>query len=110
MLWQPGDEIVWQEKWRGRTYAALPVRVVLDSREQTAVYLAEGTPFGFDEWPFEGEDWVRQGRFTGEDVAAIRAEGERVLAAWPFPTGWEDWQPDPSWTAPELPDGWEWTR
>jgi len=23
----------------------------------------------------------------------IRAEGERVLEAWPFPTGWEDWQP-----------------
>jgi hypothetical protein len=191
MLWQPGAEIVWRERWRGRTYAALPVRVVLDSREQTAVYLGEGTAFGFDEWPFEGdhpwktrgawtghgvlillrpgeahsiwhfweepgrrfarwyvnlqapfvrdgdgldtqdheldlvveadgswrwkdeekmEDWVRQGRFTGEDVAAIRAEGERVLAAWPFPTGWEDWQPDPAWTVPALPDGWEWTR
>ena len=21
---------------------------------------------------------------------------------WPFPTGWEDWRPDPSWPAPRL--------
>jgi hypothetical protein len=30
-----------------------------------------------------------------------------VLAAWPFPTGWEDWRPDPAWPAPELVSGWE---
>lgn len=52
------------------------------------------------------DDWVRQGRFTSEDVAVIRAEGERVLAEWPFPTGWEDWQPDLSWAAPTLPQDW----
>ena len=52
-------------------------------------------------------DWVRQGRFTVDEVAAIRAEGERVLAEWPFPTGWEDWEPDPSWPVPDLPAGWD---
>lgn len=52
------------------------------------------------------EGWVRQGRFTREEVAAIRAEGQRVLAAWPFPTGWEDWTPDPSWPVPKLPASW----
>lgn len=63
-------------------------------------------PDGTWEWKDEQEllDWVPRGRFTEEEVAAIRAEGERVLAEWPFPTGWEDWQPDPSWTVPELPD------
>jgi hypothetical protein len=187
MFWRPGDEIVWRERWRGRTYAALPVRVVRDGAEGTAVYLAEGTPFGFGEWPFEGvhpwatrgawtghgvlivlrpggaysiwhfwtdperrfagwyvnlqapferdgmalvthdheldlvidadgswrwkdaekmDDWVRQGRFTHEEVATIRAEGERVVAEWPFPTGWEDWRPDPAWRVPELPEDW----
>lgn len=55
------------------------------------------------------EDWVRQGRFTPAEVAAIRAEGERVLAASPFPTGWEDWRPDPSWRVPKLPSDWSWT-
>ncbi|MBA3402468.1 MAG: hypothetical protein H0U05_10840 [Actinobacteria bacterium] len=54
----------------------------------------------------EMEGWVRQGRFTLGDVAAIRAEGERVLAEWPFPTGWEDWRPDPSWPVPELSAAW----
>ena len=48
------------------------------------------------------EDWVRRGRFSEEEVLAIRAEGERVVAEWPFPTGWEDWAPDPSWPVPSL--------
>jgi hypothetical protein len=188
--WQPGEEVVWRETWRGRTYSALPVRVVKDDEREIAVYLAEGTEFSFspDGWPFEGqhpyagrggweghgvlvlhrygtahavwhfwsgperrfvgwyvnlqapfvrdgtafdtndheldiwvepdgswrwkdeekmEDWVRQGRFTPDDVAAIRREGERVLAEWPFPTGWEEWSPDPSWAVPRLPTDWE---
>jgi predicted RNA-binding protein associated with RNAse of E/G family len=61
------------------------------------------------EWKDEDEleDWVRRGRFTRAEVREIRAEGERVLAAWPFPTGWEGWTPDPSWAVPdELPADW----
>ena len=183
--WSHGDVVVWRETWRGRTYLEWPVRVVEDTGERIAVYLAEGTRFTFPpaSWPFEGEhpwasreaweghgllvthrlrdafaiwhfwegpertfagwyvnlqapfrrdgtafdtqdheldlwitadgawkwkdeeallDWVRQGRFTEAEAAAIRAEGERVLAAWPFPTGWEGWEPDPSWRAPVL--------
>ena len=41
------------------------------------------------------------------DAAEVRAEAERVLAARPWPSGWEEWRPDPSWPAPVLPDGWE---
>ncbi len=41
------------------------------------------------------------------DAAAVRAEAERVLADPPWPTGWEQWQPDPSWPAPRLPAGWD---
>ena len=52
------------------------------------------------------DDWVRQGRFTSKDVAAFRAEGERVLADWPFPTGWEEWQPVPAWAAPKRTQDW----
>jgi hypothetical protein len=50
---------------------------------------------------------VELGCFTAEEAAAARAEGERVLAEWPFPTGWEDWRPDPSWPVPELPVVWD---
>ena len=48
-----------------------------------------------------------QGRVTPEEAVAIRAEGERVLAERPWPTGWEHFRPDPSWSIPRLPDGWE---
>jgi hypothetical protein len=50
---------------------------------------------------------VERGFLSNEEAAAIRAEGERVIAADPFPTGWEDWRPDPSWPAPALPPGWD---
>lgn len=33
------------------------------------------------------------GVFTPSEAAAVRAEGERVIAARPWPTGWEDWRP-----------------
>jgi len=55
----------------------------------------------------ELEEAVRLGRFTDEEACAIRAEGERVLKERPWPTGWEGWRPDPSWSLPELPEGWD---
>ena len=55
----------------------------------------------------ELEDAIRLGRFSPDEAATIRAEGENVVAAWPFPTGWEEWRPDPAWPIPQLPDGWD---
>ena len=54
----------------------------------------------------ELEEAVDRGLYSKTDAEAIRAEGERVLAEWPFPTGWEEWQPDPSWPLPRFPDHW----
>jgi hypothetical protein len=188
-LWEPGEVVVWREAWRGRVYFGWPVRVVEDTPEQLAVYVAEGTKWALPPgtWPFDDEhpwagrsawvghgvlvrhcpgdahaiwhfwrgddrdfagwyvnlqepfrrdeggfetqdqeldlvvrpdgswewkdedkmdDWVRRGRFTPEEVAEIRAEGERVIAEWPFPTGWEEWEPEPSWPVPVLPADW----
>jgi uncharacterized protein DUF402 len=83
------------------------------------------TPIGFDtvdqvldlwvesdlSWSWKDEHElkaaVRLGRFTSEEATAIRAEGEQVIREWPFPTGWEDWRPDPAWPVPQLPDGWD---
>jgi hypothetical protein len=62
-------------------------------------------------WSWKDEDHLeratRIGVFTPSQAAEIRAEGERVLAEWPFPTGWEGWRPDPSWPVPSLPEGWD---
>jgi uncharacterized protein len=41
------------------------------------------------------------------DEAEVRAELARVLADPPWPTGWEEWRPDPAWPQPELPPGWD---
>jgi uncharacterized protein len=83
------------------------------------------TPIGFDtvdqvldvrvkpdqSWAWKDEHElemaVRLGRFSPQEAAAIRAEGMRLIAEWPFPTGWEDWRPDPSWPVPQLPEGWD---
>lgn len=55
----------------------------------------------------ELEAAVRVGRFTPDEAAAIRAEGERVLAERPWPTGWEGWRPPPEWPVPEPRPEWE---
>lgn len=50
---------------------------------------------------------VELGIMTAEEGRLAREEGQRVLDEWPFPTGWEDWRPDPSWPLPALPEGWD---
>jgi hypothetical protein len=74
--------------------------LVLDIRVQ---------PDGSWSWKDEDEleEAVRLGRFTPKQALAIRREGERVLEERPWPTGWEDWKPDPEWPLPELPTGWD---
>jgi hypothetical protein len=62
-------------------------------------------------WAWKDEDELEEAvalaRFTPEEARAIRAEGERVVAERPWPTGWEDWRPDAGWPVPELPEGWD---
>lgn len=59
---------------------------------------------------WKDEDHLEQavgfGMLDEAEAASARAEAERVLGEWPFPTGWEDWRPDPSWPLPELPAAW----
>ena len=64
-------------------------------------------------WRWKDEDEfglaVELGMYTAEQAAAIRAEGERVIAELPtlLPTGWEAWRPDPAWPPLTLPKGWD---
>jgi len=55
----------------------------------------------------ELEESVARGFVSPERAAEIRANAERVLAEPPWPTGWEDWTPEPGWQLPELPPGWD---
>ncbi len=59
-------------------------------------------------WRWKDEDELEQAAAAGLlDADEVRAEAERVLQNWPFPVGWEDWRPDPSWPVPQLPPGWD---
>jgi hypothetical protein len=89
----------------------------------------ERTPLGFDttdhvldvqiapdrawNWKDEEEFAIvqRRGLIAPAEAMAIRAAGERVIAAaernsWPFDVGWERWQPDPAWPVPTIPERW----
>ena len=67
-------------------------------------------------WRWKDEEliaaWVDKGRWTADEVAAIRAEGDRIAAEldagrrW-WSDSWAAWEPDPSWPVPALPKGWE---
>jgi hypothetical protein len=78
-----------------------------DSRDHTLdIWVAAD---GAYRWKDEDELAVAVdlGHHPSSEAAAFRAEGERVLAEWPFPTGWEDFRPDPAWPVPALPAGWD---
>jgi len=67
------------------------------------------------EWEWKDEDELEAAVALGivppSAADEIRVEGERVarmIERWqrPFSDRWEDWQPNPSWPLPSLPDGW----
>ena len=85
------------------------------------------SPFGYDTFDQMLDIWIEPdgtwswkdahelpeaeaaGIFTPAEVAAIWAEGRRVIDRLDslIPTGWEAWQPDPAWSLPTLPEGWD---
>jgi predicted RNA-binding protein associated with RNAse of E/G family len=70
------------------------------------IWVPPGRPW---EWKDEEllADRVREGRFTDEQVIAIRAEGNRIAAEldagrrW-WDDAWAGWVPDPSWPTPSF--------
>jgi hypothetical protein len=88
------------------------------------------TPIGFDtndhqldivvmpdmSWTWQDEDvfdeFVRLGNYSREFAEHVRSEAKAAIElvesrASPFCDGWEEWNPDPSWAIPELPEGWQ---
>jgi hypothetical protein len=84
-------------------------RLGFDSFDQMLdVWIEPDGTWGWKDWD-ELVEAERVGLFTSAEAAAIRAEGERVIASLGtrLPTGWEEWQPDPSWALPTMPEGWD---
>lgn len=106
-------EIYWSAEWEQMSwYVNLQTPVVvngsfLDTTDQALDVLA--FPDGTWRWKDEDEltEAVELGIWTDDEAAEIRAEGERVIAAAPWPTGWEDWRPPAEWAEPlALPEDW----
>jgi hypothetical protein len=61
-------------------------------------------------WHWKDEDdfarAIELGVLNEREAAVVRAEGERVIAEAPWPTGWEDWRPPAEWTPLGLPRDW----
>jgi Protein of unknown function (DUF402) len=55
----------------------------------------------------ELDEAVQRGFISPERAAEIHAKAERIIAEPPWPTGWEDWQPEAGWELPQLPPGWD---
>ncbi len=67
-------------------------------------------------WRWKDEDeldvFVQRGVFDKAVAERIRAEGLEVVGRAerdepPFCEPWPEWRPDPSWSVPQLPEGWE---
>jgi hypothetical protein len=57
---------------------------------------------------WKDEDELEQAGALGlVDVDEVRRDAALALEHPPWPTGWEEFRPDPSWTAADLPPGWD---
>jgi Protein of unknown function (DUF402) len=80
--------IRWREVWHGRAWMDAPVRVVEDSDDLLAVYLASGARLEFPEgsWPWPGEHPWNRGentRWRGNGVLCLYRPGG-LHAVWVF--------------------------
>jgi hypothetical protein len=105
-------ELMWDENWGFvGWYVNLQAPLVIDGRNFDTTDWALDVVIDPDgTWRWKDEDdlarLVEIGAFSDELAAEIRAEGERVIAESPWPTGWEDWRPPVSWGPLGLPRDW----
>jgi len=105
-------EIYWTTAWEQMSwYVNLQTPVVfngrfIDTTDQALDVLA--FPDGTWRWKDEDEleEAIELGIWSEAEAAEIRAEGERVIAEAPWPTGWEEWRPPKEWTPLGLPCDW----
>ncbi|MGH3002764.1 MAG: DUF402 domain-containing protein [Gaiellaceae bacterium] len=113
---RPGDshtvEIFWTEDWTllGWYVNLQAPLVVHGSFFDTTDWALDVTVEPDGTWVWKDEDdfveALALGVFDEEGAAEIRAEGERVIAERPWPTGWESWRPPSEWGPLPLPEDW----
>jgi len=97
-------EVTWDLDWRLLGwYVNLQAPLVVDgtrfdTMDQALDIVVE--PDGSWSWKDEHHlvEAVELGILDEREAAEVRAEGARVIAACPWPTGWESWRPPQQWT------------
>jgi hypothetical protein len=111
-------EVTWDEEWNLLGwYVNLQAPLVVNgSFFDTTDWALDVTvePNGRWAWKDEADfaQAIELGVFAGIDPAVVRAEGKRVIAERPWPTGWETWRPPARWAPLPLPGNWDvvWRR
>lgn len=116
-LMRPGEahtvEVWWDLDWHFKGwYVNLQAPLAVNgSRFDTTDWALDivVAPDGAWHWKDENDfaEAISLGVFDEASAAGVRAEGERVIAARPWPTGWEDWRPPIEWEPLALPDSWD---
>jgi hypothetical protein len=105
-------EIYWREDWTlAGWYVNLQAPTVVNGRcFDTTDWVLDITIDPDGSWSWKDEDELAQaiglGIFDEDAAEALRAEGRRVVADEPWPTGWEEWRPPADWRALPLPVDW----
>jgi uncharacterized protein DUF402 len=79
----PGAVVDRREVLHGRPWLVTPMRVVEDTGDELAVYLAEGTPLSFPEHPFGAHPWSAHERWGMTSVLQLHRPGD-AHAVWGF--------------------------
>jgi hypothetical protein len=123
MLRRPGEAYSVWHFWDGpeRTFAGWYLNLEEPARRTETGF--DTQDLELDVWIPHGGQWrfkdaerldqrVREGRYTAEQVEAIRALGDDIGAMldrgerW-WDQRWASFHPDPGWRAPSFPPGWE---
>lgn len=105
-------EIYWDTDWTHTSwYVNLQAPVVVHGAFiDTTDWALDLTVQPDGTWVWKDEDELAEavelGIFDEAAASRVREEGERVLAAAPWPTGWEEWRPPSGWGPLGLPRDW----
>jgi predicted RNA-binding protein associated with RNAse of E/G family len=104
------------EQWGWYVNLQMPIRRAQNAAQTMDLALDVVIAPDRSSWTWKDEDefqiLIDRNLIDGELASRVRAEATDVIRRAeadepPFCDPWPDWRPDPSWSLPRLPDGWD---